>query len=186
MLNAASPFGNGKLFPAGLLREPPSALKRADVIVLTKGKEISKAVEEKIRLYSEAPIFLGDYVYRRLVKWDGKEQITPEQYHNLRAVAFAGLANPEPFFQHLRDVGINLRGEEYFYDHYPYKERDWKNLAALMIRKRTDILITTHKDIFRLDKSFIKDCSVYYVETDWEIQDKQDDFFELLLNSLPS
>ena len=43
LLNAADPFDNGYTFPRGLLREPPSHLRRAGIIVLTNARRVSTA-----------------------------------------------------------------------------------------------------------------------------------------------
>ncbi|MGA7783264.1 MAG: tetraacyldisaccharide 4'-kinase, partial [Candidatus Acidiferrales bacterium] len=56
LIDATDPFGGGHLLPAGLLREPKSALSRADIIVITRSEQ-ALAVETIVRRNTRAPIF---------------------------------------------------------------------------------------------------------------------------------
>src|SRR5262249_15893149 len=53
LLDALDPFGLGRLFPRGLLREPPSSLRRANVVVLSRADLVDPTVREEIRRAAE-------------------------------------------------------------------------------------------------------------------------------------
>src|SRR3990172_4454324 len=59
LLDAGNPFGNGKLFPAGILREPIEALKRAQAVLITKTESSVDVgtLKDAIRRHTRARIF---------------------------------------------------------------------------------------------------------------------------------
>jgi tetraacyldisaccharide 4'-kinase len=123
-------FGNGKIVPAGPLRESvPQGLSRADAVVIMGdgAPNLSGFAGPVLRARLEAE--------RRL---DGR-----------RFVAFAGLGRPEKFFAMLRALGAELATTFAFPDHHVYAPDEILNL-----RKRAEetkaALITTEKDIVRL------------------------------------
>ncbi|MDD5451824.1 MAG: tetraacyldisaccharide 4'-kinase [Desulfovibrionales bacterium] len=64
LLRTVNPFGNGQVFPAGTLREPLSALKRADAFILTYAEEGTESTVEKLRLFlhrefPDRPVFIS-------------------------------------------------------------------------------------------------------------------------------
>lgn len=127
---------DGLLFPAGPYRMPPAeARARADVI---------------IRLYynalPEAPATeeSGVPVFSLLLE-------AQTGGHDLRLpyIAFAGIGNPEKFFDTLRGAGFTLEETRAFADHYPYTEKDCETLLQAAEAKNA-LLITTEKDRVRL------------------------------------
>ncbi|MEW6328430.1 MAG: tetraacyldisaccharide 4'-kinase [Thermodesulfobacteriota bacterium] len=64
LLRTVKPFGNGRVFPAGTLREPLSALKRADAFILTYAEQGTESVIEEQRLFlqrrfPDKPVFIS-------------------------------------------------------------------------------------------------------------------------------
>jgi len=100
------------LLPAGRLREPLTALKRADAIVLTSGAAAA-----------------GLPVEGKLV-WRVRRGILPKGVSS-RPVAFCGIARPQNFFLQLRKAGIEPAAEAVYRDHYAYAENDIRELLAL-------------------------------------------------------
>lgn len=140
VVNARSGFGNGRIIPAGPLREPVAvAMKRADV-VLTVGKPDEQTEFDRL--------WLQEVTCPRIA---GSLQPLPMgmDWHGLDALAFAGIGNPERFFGTLRDLGANLIRTQALDDHQPLTE-------ALMKRLMTEAkglgaqLVTTEKDAVRL------------------------------------
>ncbi len=122
------------LLPAGNLREPLPALRRASVIVL---REEDAELEGKLRrLQMTAPVW---YVRRVLdVPCIGK------------GVAFCGIARPVEFISSLQRGGMEVLDEFVFSDHHRYSEQDLKKLARAAREAGADFLITTEKDFVRL------------------------------------
>ena len=122
-------YGNGFILPAGPLREPKKAARRADAIIVVK----SKKPRRKFILPDGVPVF---YAVPGTVSPYGP---------NTRLVAFAGIGYPKKFFNALRGVVASRA----FADHYQYTDADLEKLYALARRKKAK-LVTTEKDWVRL------------------------------------
>jgi tetraacyldisaccharide 4'-kinase len=150
MIDATNPFGGGHVLPAGRLREPISALKRADVVVITRS-EHAPAVEAMIRRHSDAPIFYAQTELLTLeVRGAGSnsvEKIIPE---GKKFFAFCGIGNPGAFLSDLRSWGFSVAGYAKFQDHHLYTERDVADLEARAVAVGADALICTEKDSYDL------------------------------------
>lgn len=139
LLDARRPFGNGYPLPAGVLREFPTALEQAGVVVLTRsdGSEdpalnlTCPLIRCRHRLAPEAVSLAGD-------------KLPLAGLAGLRAAAFAGIADPENFFAALAAQGIELVRTLPLPDHAAY---DSDTLALLVDAARdADFLVTTEKD----------------------------------------
>lgn len=143
LLDAQRPFGNGKVLPAGLLREPRSALKRGQLFLLTRCPEVNLNV----------PTLPGPVLHCRhevadqVESIDGEIRVMADLAH-LRGIAFAGIAEPESFFRSLEKRGLNLVQTLCFSDHASYDEQ---NLFRLIeAAGSADYFITTEKDSVKL------------------------------------
>ena len=158
LLDADRPFGNGRLLPLGPLREPVAAMKRADVIVITKtdssGRDRRPAAEsliKKIRQHSpNTPVFLADRRPSNFVSVKG--EIFPLAWaHGKRFFGFCGIGNHRSFMATLTATGAELAGFKRFRDHYGYRTGDLKSIMAMAKRDEADWIVTTEKDIMRLE-----------------------------------
>jgi tetraacyldisaccharide 4'-kinase len=152
LLDGGDPFGNGRLFPAGILREPLSALDRADIVLITRADRAKdlEALKTVIRRNTGATIFTS-----RQVPVDLLDDLTGATrplsiLRGAPVLAFSGIGRPESFFSLLRDLGAIVRAELSYSDHYRYEEAD----LAVIMRKATNeklaMTITTEKDAVRL------------------------------------
>ncbi len=121
-------FGNGFLFPAGPLREIPSAaFKKADLIIALGKKE-----GDYLR---ESPLPILESFVRAKGEYDKK----------LKYYAFCAIGAPERFLNSLANYGLKIVGSKFFPDHYEYSEKDLDTLRREA--KTLDAkLITTSKD----------------------------------------
>jgi tetraacyldisaccharide 4'-kinase len=153
LLDATDPFGGGAVLPAGALREPPTALARADLIVLTRtenGGREAAVLEELARLNARAPVF------RATTKFLGAFDAATHRAANLYALkqqpalAFCGVGNPEAFVADLRRWDFNVAGALAFPDHYRYGVDDFKRIVPQADRVGARVLLTTEKDMVNL------------------------------------
>jgi tetraacyldisaccharide 4'-kinase len=122
------------LLPAGRLREPLSALRRASAIVL---REEDRYLEQELgRRGIEAPVWIQ---HRRLT-------IACES----PAIAFCGIARPQEFFSSLRLQNIDLAETLAFPDHHAWSANDLARMIALQQRHNAKCFVTTEKDAVRL------------------------------------
>ena len=137
-------IGNGFTIPAGPLREPLSALRRSKIILIN-GKK-NEDFENKIKsINNEINIFYSKYIAQNSNK-----------FLNENILAFAGIGNPENFFDLLKENNINVEKKISFPDHYNYSKKELDKL--LKISKENNLkLLTTEKDFFRIKHFNITD-----------------------------
>ena len=150
LIDAMNPFGGGRLLPAGRMREPKTALARADVIVVTRS-ERAPAIEASVRRETSVPIF---YAQTRL---DGVRLLrkdTPgEQVADARArrwFVFCVIGNPAAFVADLREWGFQLAGPRFFRDHHRYTQAEMDEIAVQARAAGADGILCTEKDRFNL------------------------------------
>ena len=135
--NSDDLIGNGLLLPAGPLREPLKNLNQVKLIVINGKRNI--AFEKKLKIKSpKAKIFYSTYIPKNIKKFKGK-----------RILAFAGIGNPNGFFNMLKRHKLNIGDEISFPDHYDYNKDEILNLIRRAKKERMK-LITTEKDYYRL------------------------------------
>lgn len=145
LINGNNPFGNYHLLPYGILREPLSSIKRADIIVITKRKEPSLIGE--IRKFNKtSPIFEGCYKPENLV--DNNGNIYPLSYlSKKRVLAISGIQDPKTFEQILEELGCDVSFLR-FPDHHSYSFSDIEKIKDKA--KGFDLIVSTLKDKERL------------------------------------
>lgn len=143
LLDSRAPFGNGHLLPAGLLREAPAALSRADLLVLTHA-----AVERQPVLPFAGPLLRCRHrLADSLVSLDG-EVLPWSVVAGRRAAAFAGIARPADFFTALEARGVRLAATLALTDHQAYTMVELKKLQSLC--DNAQLMLTTEKDAVKL------------------------------------
>jgi len=110
LIDAMTPFGGGQLLPAGRLREPLTALARADIVVITR-TESSPGVETTIRQYSSAPIFYAQPQLDSIRKIEAGRLAGPVSSGAAdRLFVFCAIGNPNGFIQTLSQSGVTISG----------------------------------------------------------------------------
>lgn len=151
-------FGNGRVIPAGPLREPVAeGLARADAVVLIGDDTAGVAATIAMSLPPGLPVLRA-----RLVPGPDADR-----YRGERVAAFAGIGRPRKFYDTLRALGATLVATRDFADHYRYKPED---IMAMVdhARARDAVLITTAKDAVRLPPGALNMVHVLPVELAWD------------------
>jgi tetraacyldisaccharide 4'-kinase len=153
VIDATNPFGNRCLLPRGTLREPLSALSRAQIFLLTKTDLVGdlSAIVDTLRCYNpKAPILTS--VHQPLdIGEVGKKKKHPLKWlQGKKVVCFCGIADPASFVKMIKGVGAELVGQLDFPDHYKYSKADLGELAATVKKLGAEALITTEKDAVRI------------------------------------
>jgi tetraacyldisaccharide 4'-kinase len=153
MARARHPWGNGRLLPDGPLREPLSALARADIVVATGAASVAGApdVAAAIDRYAPGcPLLAARYVPVECWEAQRVESFPLARLAEARLVAFAGIASPAGFRSTLAELGVEVEAVLGFPDHHWYDERDLAALESRAAAPGVDGLVTTEKDWVRL------------------------------------
>jgi tetraacyldisaccharide 4'-kinase len=162
LINAARGFGNGWVLPAGALREPRSALSRAHAIVLidSGGRQTPPLTAAQLALPEHLPIIQASIRPRALVRANNSGwQEYPLMLGGQRIVAVSGLADATGFHAMLADLGATLAATFDFPDHHGYTPHDIENILSAM--RGADHLVTTEKDLVKLERFPLADVSLY-------------------------
>jgi len=152
-VSARAPWGNGRLFPAGPLREPLAALRRAQLVVVTnggRGTTASGVARMLERHGCAAPVLGAGYEVVGLRGAEGGERLPPRGMEGRRLLGFAGLASPRSFRETLASIGVVLAGFVEFPDHHWYAPEDLSSLVRQADGAGAEGLVTTEKDWVRL------------------------------------
>ena len=135
--NSNQLIGNGFSIPSGPLREPISSIKNSQIIIINGNR--NENFEKRIKKISnDISIYYSNYL-----------PVNIKKLQNINLLAFAGIGNPENFFQLLSKYNLKVEKTISFPDHYNYTEKDIKNLFNLA-KKNSLRLVTTEKDYCRL------------------------------------
>ncbi len=156
LIDGTNPFGNGRLFPSGTLREPLSEMKRADVIVITKigpetaGQADMNALTGQIRKYNpDAPMYSGGHNPVCLRTQSG-DQLPLDAISGRKVYFFCGIADPSSFRKTLLRMNADVKGSMTYGDHHRYSPRDILQIREAFGKSGADWIVTTEKDIIKL------------------------------------
>ncbi|GIX03476.1 MAG: tetraacyldisaccharide 4'-kinase [Planctomycetaceae bacterium] len=155
LIDATLPWGYGHLLPRGLLREPRTALRRADLVLITRADQI--------------PQRQLDQLATEIQRWrgrphDGTLTFRPTRLVNSAGVtapldtlaqhpwgAFCGIGNPTGFLRTLHALNLNPPLQT-FPDHHLYTQRDWDLLSRWQRQLAVPGLLTTMKDLVKVPR----------------------------------
>lgn len=158
VLRGHCPFGNGRVFPAGALREPAIALKSAGAVLLTGG-EFQPGVLEKIRaLAPRAKVFEGSLRLVGLLDIFGNPAGSPEDLSGAAVMAVSGIGNPGGFAQMLEGLGARVLTRTVFPDHTAYGGEEAERIVASLEASGADFVVTTEKDAVKLGQFSDNPC----------------------------
>ena len=152
LVDATEPFGGGMVLPAGRLREPLSALRRADIVVITRSVQApSPALEAILRRHTSCPIFYASTRLEYVARVPRLDVALPLQdWQKARFLAFCGIGNPGAFFEDLRCWGFQTVQQRAFADHHVYTPREAVELEQAASTCGADALLCTEKDVWNL------------------------------------
>ncbi|MEI6081125.1 MAG: tetraacyldisaccharide 4'-kinase [Verrucomicrobiota bacterium] len=185
LIDREAPFGNEYLLPRGTLREPPSHLRRATHILITKceGSDLTE-LHRRIRLHNRtAPIIECRHRPVELQDFSTGEQIPISSLQGLRVAALSAIASPESFEQGLRRLGVSLDITQSFADHHRYSKRELDRFIKRCTRRGVSCIITTEKDAVRMPHLLNQEIPIHYLRIEIEII-KGQEHWDLMLNQL--
>ncbi|MFA6320417.1 MAG: tetraacyldisaccharide 4'-kinase [Candidatus Omnitrophota bacterium] len=154
LIDSRNPFGNGFLFPRGVLRETKEALKRASVVVFTKTDKKNAEldnVKREIKNINDNIVFL-EAVHRPFYVNDlkGRKDRPLEFLKGKRVVLLSSIGDPGYFADTVRSLGADIAEHIIFADHHNYKESDAELIVKRCNERKFDFILTTEKDEVKL------------------------------------
>ncbi|HRZ81960.1 MAG TPA: tetraacyldisaccharide 4'-kinase [Candidatus Hydrogenedentes bacterium] len=144
LVDAGNPFGNGRILPAGTLREPLEAMARATHVVLTRCDEaadLSELLNTVRRHCPHTPIRMTRHAPEAFLPLDGGPPAATDWFRGEEIAAVCGVGRPESFFRTLEALGCRIARKTALPDHAP--------IPAELLRGRLPVVIT-EKDAARL------------------------------------
>ena len=152
-IDATQPYGTDALLPIGSLREPKTAIQRADFILLTRTDTVSNQIQslkkELIRLAPNTPILESIHQPTSLYPLSNKDRHSPMSTKDLtgkRLLAVCGIGNPNAFAATLEKFNPDKVELFAFPDHHIYSDSDIQQIKHQMQQHNAEWIITTQKD----------------------------------------
>lgn len=159
LLDGRRPLGNGHLLPQGILREPPSAIQRADAVVLTRSEAGQVIADDVYHYAGPKPVFQA--THRPVIDGvlpagqhpshaDTIQSIASQKLEARRVFAFSAIARNDDFLRSVDHLKGEVVGQKAFFDHYQYTGRDLFAIGQEAKHAGADCLVTTAKDFVRI------------------------------------
>ena len=184
-IDARNPFGNNRMLPAGFLREPLSALKRADVFVLTQscsGRQLD-ALEERLRQINSRALIVESKHEPLGLSWlDQAGDLLDLEFLKDKPVAiFSGIGNPEGFRNCVCSLGARVVKSFEFADHHDYTILDIQHMIKEVGESGLETIITTQKDAVKVRELGVKETGILVLEIELKITKNETEFNRRLL-----
>lgn len=188
LLDATNPWGNRKLIPRGMLREPISQAVRADAILLTKCNDPGAQHIASAGAYPSRhiPAFRSTYAPRTLVNLYTNARTDPQTLQGKRVYGFCGIAEPRSFEAIIRSLGASPVGFRSYRDHHTYTAADIELLEGEATVKGADLILTTGKDGGKVRPLLPAKLPFLQLDIDLKLLDREEEFLNLLLSPFTS
>ena len=140
------------LLPAGPFREPLSALRRADAVLVNKTARGAPGENALGRSLGATPVFCGELCATALTAPDGGawRELPLGRISARRALVVTGIADRERFYNILHDWEVDAQDFLEFPDHHAYDQEDWQRISRAS--RDLELVVTTEKDLVKLER----------------------------------
>lgn len=186
VVDATNPFSTGWMLPAGLLREPLSALSEAGVFVVSKADLATNLNDIRTILQSRNPrAFVVESRYEPVLLRDIStgQRMNPSHLDGMPVGALSGLATPLTFIRSLAEHKVIVRHAYNFDDHYAFTAEELRKVGRDAMERGLDYLVTTEKDEVKFPPDLVMDVPVLVLEVRWRVT-RGEDHWETILKGL--
>ncbi len=184
-IDTANPFGNYRMLPAGFLREPLSALRRADILVLTQAgfvRDSGRLIDKLKRINCRALIVESIHkpeAFSRVASSD--DSLSLDSFRGKSAAVFSGIGNPQGFEDCVSSLGIKITKLFRFADHHDYTQADIDRIIKAARQMNLDAIITTRKDAVKIRELQIRGSAILALDIKLSITKNEAEFNRRLL-----
>ena len=178
LVDKTNPFGNHRLLPRGILREPVGHLRRASYVFITKsdGLPDGELRGTIARHHPEVEIIECAHRPKYLQAWNNGGRRPLEDLRGRRVAAFSGIAAPESFEKLLRELGAEICHNKRFLDHHRFTPEEMERFFTRAAGANAELIVTTEKDAVRLSADLAPPAPLYYLRLEIEILSGDHDF----------
>jgi len=187
VLDSEHPFGNGFILPSGSLREPKSAMKYADLVVIAKGGSPDTDKEAIVRLISlrpDMPIVIAGYAVDNIRSIFEEKDIERDQLEGKSLFAFTSIALPETFCRTVEDLGLEISDSESFRDHHIFTPTDIREMVGRARADECHGFVVTEKDEVKLGGLDFSGFPVYSIRIRLQITGGEDSLDKLVAGAV--
>ncbi len=185
LMDSSRPLAKDRLLPAGRLREPISAMSRADLLVFTR-TETNPGTDNAIGKLQNYPVFAAQTRLLGFRKLGAGNQLLPiPEIGPGPFYAFCGIGNPGAFIADLEHWGLSIAGKQAFADHHLYSDSEAAELLQAAHHAGAQALVTTEKDAHNLRDVDFAEFPVYFAIIEFFFS-QEDAFFSAILEQLAS
>ncbi len=172
------------LLPFGLLREPFSAVKRADAILVNRKFSDNRPIPNEFRkIFRSKPVFNAFYKSTGIVDIKTNKIYPLEEFHGQKSLVVCGIARPYSFLKKLETNNINITNKLLFTDHKNYTSKEVQLIRKKFYDTNSFSVLTTQKDAVKFSNfsKELDDIDIYYLKIELEIE-KRDEFEKIIMN----
>jgi tetraacyldisaccharide 4'-kinase len=179
-------FFKQNLLPTGMMREPFSAVKRADAVIInrkfTKGEEIPVKFKKCLQ---GKKVFTA--YYKAIEFSDVKHGISHglEEFKGQKSLVVSGVANPFSFINILKQTSVDTSNQMIFRDHKNYSDKEVQEIRKKFYSTNSHSVVTTEKDAVKLTK-FSKefdDIDIFFLKIELKM-DNEIEFKDFILSGI--
>jgi len=192
LLDAAKPFGNGHIFPRGILRESLEQVDRADALVITRAEpdRLENGFFKENKMISDKPVFRCRHMPDAVSVLNSEGmwvKCSPDSIRGEKCLAFAGIAKNEDFLRTLASFGCQPYDFIKFPDHHQFSRQDVKTILKTAQKNQIKFLVTTEKDRVKLPASMFLAMKIYSIGVKISfVENDKDRFREFIYNTVTS
>ena len=172
LVDSSRPLRKQSLLPSGCLREPLSAISRADIVVFTRVND-QLSVKKAIQEFPQFPIFPAhtQLIRYRRIAVDQQSHEPNVELPPQPVFVFCGIGNPEAFIADVDRWGNVIAGRAVYRDHHLYSAADVRRLEDSAKSAGARALLTTEKDAQNLGDLRFSKFPFYYCEIEIRVAD---------------
>lgn len=175
--------GNGNVLPRGPLREPLSAMERADIVLINKDGSATEELQELTKRHAPSiTVFKTAYGTLCIRQLGSDETKTIEGLKNMKVTLFSGIANPESFAKTIESLGALIVSKASFPDHHDYSPADVDKVSTMAEKAGASAILTTEKDAVKLEQiNSPSGVPIYVVEVGLDFQEDSDKLIDMII-----
>jgi tetraacyldisaccharide 4'-kinase len=192
LIDATRPFGEAGFPREGMMREPLSALGRADVIILTRsdlvGGGVLRGIIDRFKPFLKpgTHVFLSSFIPKTVKAVNSNTEADLELLSRRKSVPLSAIGNPRGFERMLEKMGLQLLKPLRFADHHRFNKKDIEYINKQVADQGGHVIFTTEKDMVRLGRLAVEiEAPIYTIPIKFELKG-EGEFLNILNRALCS